>query len=231
MKSRTSRWVIGLMAAVLCLAPLMAAAQNARLPYREIYNIQQAEQNLARTFTNLTVSMRIHSARADVPISELRFNLDAKQGPIPVPINMDGSFKVPMRAELLEENPWLVSNQPAGTMVLEWNVGLAGKLPEHLDHYRPLMQPLKDYLPLQTELLKVFPATRKLDIAGLRLKFAKDKDGPVTLHARGGDRVFKPDADHAVVLPWEDALFDENPALTLPSPLESADLVTRELKK
>src|SRR5580658_2696913 len=107
---------------LLLASPL--CAQNARLMYSELYQMQRVQAELSSAYTNLVVVLRMESASNNVPTSDLAVYIDAKSGKIPVKIDPDGDFSVPMSTNMLSENPWLITNQPRGSMKLDWFMGL-----------------------------------------------------------------------------------------------------------
>jgi len=57
---------------LLLLAPRLAAGEGARLPYREICRIQQAQEALARDHQNLALVLQIQSTLPNVKCSDLQ---------------------------------------------------------------------------------------------------------------------------------------------------------------
>ena len=203
--------------ALLLWPCLLPAAEPARLPYELIYRIQQTEASLSRTFTNLEMNLRLSSALPAVGIRDLIVYIDSKDGRIPVTLNpTNGSFSLPMRDSLVAEGAWLVANQPKGTMNFQWYVGLrVGEVPTNGVHYRDLMRPLRALEVIRGEMEKI-PGSPPLTIFGLKLIYPPEKQAAVVVHARSGDRVFKTDSSHALVIPYEQALLDEDPAVSIP---------------
>ena len=70
--------------------------------------------------------------------------IQAKSGPINVPVSDDGEIRnFPISAELLKENPPVLSNQPKGSSQLQVALGVV--LPDSLTYsYRELAQLLDD---------------------------------------------------------------------------------------
>jgi len=204
---------------------LHAAAEPARLPYELIYRIQATEASLSRSFTNLDMHLRMTSTLPEVAIRDLAVYIDSKDGRIPVLLDPgNGSFSLPMRDSLVAEGAWLVANQPKGTMKFEWYVGLrVGEVPTNGVHYRDLMRPLKALEVIRGEMEKI-PGAPPLTIYGLKLIFPPEKETAVVVHAKKGDRVFKTGPTHALVIPYEAALLEENPEVGIPIPPEKVDV-------
>ena len=204
---------------------LLPAAETARLPYELIYRIQETEASLSRTFTNLEMRLQMSSALPEVGIRDLVVYIDSKEGRIPVALNpTNGSFSLPMRESLLAEGASIVANQPKGTMNFQWYVGLrVGEVPTNGARYRDLMRPLKALEVIRGEMEKI-PGSPPLTIFGLKLIYPPEKEAAVVIHAKSGDRVFKTDATHALVIPYEQALLEEDPVVSIPIPPEKVDV-------
>jgi hypothetical protein len=211
--------------ALLLWPCLLPAAEPARLPYELIYRIQETEASLSRSFTNLEMTLRMTSALPKVEIRDLVVYIDSKDGRIPVELNpANGSFSLPMRDSLVAEGAWVVANQPKGTMHFEWYVGLrVGEVPTNGVHYRELMRPLKALEVIRGEMEKI-PGAPPLAIFGLKLIYPPAKEAAVVIHAKGGDRTFKTDASHALVIPYEQALLEEDPVVSIPIPPAKVDV-------
>ena len=204
---------------------LQAAAEPARLPYELIYRIQATEASLSRRFTNLNMFLRLSSTLPEVAIGDLAVYIDSKDGRIPVQLNpATGSFSLPMRDSLVAEGALVVANQPQGTMKFEWYVGLkVGLAPTNGAHYRDLMRPLKALEVIRGEMQKI-PGSPELKIFGLTLIYPPEKEAVVVVHAKSGDRVFKTDPAHRLVIPYEPALLEEDPVVSIPVPPERVDV-------
>jgi hypothetical protein len=224
--TKMSRWSLPLRICALLFWPwLLAAAEPARLPYELIYRIQQTEAGLSRNFTNLEMRLRMKSTTPGVAIPDLKVYIDSKGGPIPVALDpASGSFTLPMKDSLVAEEAWVVVNQPKGTMNFEWYVGLkVGDVPTNGVHYRDLMRPLQALEIIRNEMEKV-PGSPPLTIYGLRMIFPPEKETSVVVHAKGGDKVFKTGATHALVIPYETSLLLEDPKVSIPVPPIKVDV-------
>jgi hypothetical protein len=207
--------------ALLLLTPAARAEDQARLPYELIYHMQKTEDTLALTFTNLTMFLRMTPTSPGVRTEDVTAYIDSKEGRIPVKLNpTNGNFTVPLREGLLAQNTEIVVNQPKGTMRFQWYVGLENdQLPADGIHYRDLMRPLRAVEVIRDEMAKI-PGTPPLTILGLKMLYLKQKEAAVVVRAKGGDRVFKTDATHALVVPLENALLAEDPVVSIPIPPE-----------
>jgi hypothetical protein len=222
------RRIASLLCALLFLPFLAPAAEQARLPYEMIYQIQQKAAALSQTYTNLHIYIRVNSTLPAVKNSDLSLYIDSKTGRIPVALDPDGRFAVPMLQTLLDEKASIVVNQPKGTMQFGWYVGLIlESVPTNGIHYSDMMRPLKNVEAIRAEML---PGSTALSIRGMKFIYPKDKDATVTIRAKSGDRVFKTDPAHTLVIPWEPALQQENPQLSIPIPPEKIDVSESDQK-
>jgi hypothetical protein len=218
-------WIWGLLGLVFPLS--VQSAEQARIPYSLVCQIQKSQAKVTQTYTNLQIVLRMRSLQPEITPVDLRVYIDAKDGPIPVKLDSGGNFSVPVRAALLNENPWIVVNQPKGTMKLEWNVGVIGVRPTSGMHYRELMRPLQEVQAVGSDITR---GASKLTILGLKLIFSKEKQATVVIRAKQGDRVFKTDPNHALVIPLEAALLDEDPEIGLPDAPERIEVATRVIE-
>jgi hypothetical protein len=210
----------------LLLSPfLLPAAEPARLPYELIYQIQKTEARLSLSFTNLYMYLALSSTLPEVGIRDLIVYIDSKDGRIPVELNRtNGSFSLPMRDSLVAEGAWIVANQPQHSMKLEWYVGLkVGFVPTNSMHYGELMRPLKDLEIIRSEMKKI-PGSPDLGIFGLKLIYPPEKAATVVIYSKSGDRLFKTDQTHALVIPYDQALLAEDPLVGIPVPPAKVDV-------
>jgi hypothetical protein len=223
--------IFGPTCAVLLLSVLAgpALAENARLPYHQLYNAQKAQAGLNRAHTNLLIVLTLQSTLPGVKTSDLAVFIDSKAGKIPIEIGAAGDFTIPMRDDLLAEDPWLVTNQPKGTMKLSWQGGLIlGRITNPIS-YAHLMGPVRDYEDVQAQMLRFFPGTYKLTVTGLRLTFpAAQNRAAVVIHARGGDRKLAADEHGEIILPLAPDLLEEDPEISLSDMPGTVEIVSHK---
>ena len=166
--------------AALCawLLPLPALSQNARLPYHQIYQAQKAQSDWNQTHTNLLVVLTMQSVNPEIKTTDLAVYIESKSGKIPVEIRPQGDFAIPVTDDLLSEDPWIITNQPKGTMRLNWRLGLLpGRLEKTL-HYARLMRPVRDSEEIQAQMRNILPGSPPMMATGLKLKFAPTQNPP-----------------------------------------------------
>jgi hypothetical protein len=203
-------------------------AQNARLLYAELYKMQRAQSELSASYTNLVVVLRMEPASTNVATSNLVVYIDAKSGRIPVKVESDGDFSVPMSSDLLAENPWIITNQPRGTMKLNWFMGLVVRRLGTVTAYRQLMQVVRDCGDVRERMRQVFPGAPKAKVSGLKLKFASPEAGAsVVIHAERGDRKLAADSNGELTMLLDPDLFEENPLVMISKEPAGVELVSQ----
>jgi hypothetical protein len=216
---------------LLLLAPLLGAAEDARLPYHEIYQMQKVQLDLSRTYTNLVLALQMRSTLPTVKYSDIKASIQAKSASIPVAVGADGGFYAPMREDLLAEDPWILVNQPKGTMQLNWHAGLAPSLARQLTndiHYGPLMRAVRDCDDVQKAMRQFFPSAPRLTAVGLRLTFRSSAiNASVIIHAKAGDRRLAADTLGELIIPLDGDLLEENPVMTLTESPIAVEILTR----
>jgi len=196
----------------------LCAAENARLPYEQIYKMQRIQAKWKISQTNLQVVIRMNSTLPNVKASDLKVFVETKKGNLPVKVDDDGTFSVPMKDDLLAENPFIVVNQPKGTMALHWDVRFVNVVEfKNPLKYRRLFGSLSDAEDLQDEMLRAFPGQQRLTFAGLKMTFSDAEERAVVIHANVGDQKLKLDSDHQVTITRQPGLIQENPEVSLPS--------------
>jgi hypothetical protein len=203
--------------ALLLLAPAgPALADNARLPYHLVYTIQKAQANINDAHTNLLLALTMQSTSPEIKTADLSVYIDAKAGKIPVEMGPGGDFAVPLRDDLLAENPWIVVNQPKGTMKLNWQAAvLPGKF-THSIRYARLMRPVRDSGDVEEQMRRYFPGSPERTVTGLNLTFpSTDQNPTVVIHTKNGDRKLEASPQGTIFLPLISDLIDEDPEITL----------------
>jgi hypothetical protein len=215
-----------LFCAILSASSPLRAEEEARLPYKLIYEIQQRQAVMGHTYTNLLVFIRMKSTLPSVKTSDLNVYIDSKEGKMPVSLDANGVFSVPMRDSLLAENPPIMVNQPKGSMELGWYVGLVEhQTPTNGIHYAAMMRPLKDLEAIRAQMV---PSVSSSSIRGMKFYYAPDTEGVVVIHAKAGDRTYRTDQSHTLIIPWEQALLAEDPPITFSSPPQKFDVANEE---
>jgi hypothetical protein len=209
-----------------------ARAENARLPYHQLYYAQKAGADLNRAHTNLLVVLTLQSTLPNVKTSDLAAYIEARAGKIPIAIGAAGDFTLPMRDDLLAEDPWIIINQPKGTMKLNGQIGvIPGRITRSV-HYARLMRPVRDSEEVQEQMRPFFPGSTRLAMTGLKLTFpAAQKRAVAVIHARGGDRKLEADERGEIILPLAPDLLEEDPEISLSDIPGTVEIVSRQSRE
>jgi hypothetical protein len=214
---------------VSSLLAVSALAEDAKLPYHLLYNAQKTRADLNLAHTNLLIVLTMQSTDAAVKSSDLSVYVDAKAGKIPVQIGAAGDFSVPMQDNLLDEDPWIVVNQPKGTMKLEWQVGLIPGRITNSVQYTKLMKPLRESQDVQLQIRRFFGDGPRRTVTGLKLTFTASQPHPVAvIHAKAGERKLEADGNHEIILPLAADLLNEDPEITLTEIPGAVEIVSHE---
>lgn len=193
-----------------------ALADNARLPYHQLYYAQKLLTQFNRLHTNLIMALTVQSIQPTVQISDLAMYIDAKSGKVPVDIGAAGALDVPLRDDLVAEDPWVVVNQPRGTMKLSWQAGVVPGPIGASVHYARLLRPVQDLQDIQEELRKFVPAAPTMMITGVKLSFApSEKKAAAVIRAKGGERKIEVNDRREIILPLVPELLAEDPEISL----------------
>ncbi len=206
-----------------------ALAEDARLPYHQLYYAQKAQADLNRAHTNLLVVLTLQSTLPGVKTSDLAVSIEARAGKIPVEIGAAGDFTIPLRDDLLAEDPWIIINQPKGTMKLTGQVGvIPGRITRSV-HYARLLRPVRDSEEVQEQMRPLFPGSPRLSMTGLKLTFpAAQKRAVAVIHARGGDRKLEADERGEIILPLAPDLLEEDPEISLSDIPGTVEIVSHQ---
>jgi hypothetical protein len=211
---------------LIVLMPFVLNAENAKLPYSKVYEMQHLQSKLSEQYTNLVVALRMESTATNVTERDLDVYIDSKSGKIPIKLGADGDFTVPMRGDLLAEDPWIITNQPRGTMKLDWFLGLVMRNLTKSIRYKSLMQVVRDSGEVRQRMRQVLPTAPKAPISGLRLMFSSGANASLVIHSERGDKKMGTDARGGITMEIDPALLDEDPLVTFSQEPASVDLVT-----
>lgn len=204
------------MAIVVFGVVLGASADNARIPYAILYKIQITQKKLEQTHTNLLISVRLESRLTNVPASDLNAFIEDRTNQIPIKIQSEGLFSVPLREDWLTNDAWLVVNQPKGTMRLNWSMGIDAVATTSRAHYTDIMKQVTELDPIQAEMSRAFPNTPRLAASGLNFFFPQKEESKIVIFTKNGEQTLKPNAQGLVVVPLDPALMKENPEVWMP---------------
>ncbi len=191
----------------------------AKIPYEALIKIAQSDAAQPKDADIYT--LRISSKIESVTPGQIELFLDREKAAQVLKVDANGYFMVPHTAELLEENPDLVSNQPKGSLNLEVKLSLPKpELPDIVDgrvRYQALFDPI---LELHEAMRKVDPTFGMPDQQQFAIEIATGSEGWVKVQREFGARTLAPDKAGSVWLIYEKLHYDENPEIQI-MPLDS----------
>lgn len=192
----------------------------AQLPYHELVKIAHSDSSQKKEEDQLTFTL---ASTKGVPFDQIKLTLQLKKGPISLPIDGKGHFKLPFSDQLIDENPLMISNQPRGSLSLKFTLAI----PEMGKMEPPnIVEGKVKYQAVFQSLVKFKEAMKKVDT-----KFGEDgsqqlavqcitSGKSVTIHQKFGSRTLKADKDGEVWLLYNERLFQENPDISVPDGTE-----------
>jgi hypothetical protein len=226
MKSRLV--TVCLLAASVASCNSQTQPEQAKLPYAAVYQAVTMQFDEIKSLTNRQARFVMSSKSPDVKPQDITLYIDAKAGRIPLELNSDGTFSLPLRADLMKENPFIVANQPKGTMKLEADITLQVKIDsegqilaeQHKARYRYLfsVESILDHaLEHATKALPEYEAEREETTSWFEFTSTPATNAPALIHSARGNIRVKPDQDGVIRLRYDSNLAKENPWVTFPS--------------
>ncbi len=155
---------------------VLAAPDKGRTRYQALYNAL-APGLVFGKYDRLISVQHVYSKRDDVAASSIRVTIVSKAGRIELKPDQVGRVDFPMTQELLEENPWVESNQPPGSLGLSATMELkisATREMAYVDLFEAMQQ-------AQAALTALGPAMAKRKVRGVDLLFDPKSDASVTI--------------------------------------------------
>lgn len=190
--------------------PALGAETPNVTPYQVLHQVLRPAQQIAR-YDRLVAIERIESKLPGVRPQDIRITVQAKKGPIVVPVAADGRVDFPLDDALVAENPDVLSNQPKGSLTL--TVTFALKLGADL------RIPWDTFEAAMDQARKVVAEQAKEQGGGVRLGgaqfvFSTGSDASVTVAGKGERLLMADDLGHVIVM-VDETMQKEQPALVL----------------
>ena len=198
--------LVPLLAVALC-SSAMAAEEMGQIPYASLHKVLSRAQQVKHP--KLRALVTVQSKATNAKPQKITMSIQAKSGPIDVPVSSDGEIRnFPISPELLKENPPVLTNQPKGSSQLQ--VQLEALVPDTKTYsYRELAALLDDAnaeLKKQAGMLSIMMPRAKA------LTFRFRGGGPQTLTISGKQpQVLTADGDGAVRLEIDKTLATQDP--------------------
>lgn len=211
--------------------------EQSKTPYVELYKIATMNLNLKDVnITNRVSHIVIKSKLPNVKTRDIKLYIDSKTGRIPLVLDSGGTFEFPLQEELLKENPFIIANQPKGTLRTEYSISFSGSI----DKLRPKEQILSNQNEAQyTALfrlgnidLKTFETNLRKQVTNILNDAVFEQpefivwgtfmpktptNAPAIIHSKKGDIKVMPDVDGVIRMQYDPQLGEENPLVTFPS--------------
>ena len=121
---------------VLALSVNLRAEAPARMRYGVALQVADIVLTDIGGIKSQSICLSTHSRLADVSPTDIKIFLQTKTGEIPIPLDADGKFTLPVTEALRKENPWITANQPQGSLTMKASLNFRMRVsPEFLDGY------------------------------------------------------------------------------------------------
>lgn len=153
-------------------------AEEGAVPYAALH-ARFAPADILADYPRLRGVQRVSSRLQQVRPEQIQIWIEAASGRIDVPIDRDGRARFPLTEQLLQENPWVRSNQPQGSLQLQ--LSLEVYLPETKQvGYAEIWQDIEQ---AQAALDRLGPEYVGSQVVGIEYQFL-DGPGQVLLSGR-----------------------------------------------
>lgn len=200
----------------IVLKALLLSASSAEcsstFPYAKLYSLYERGTKIHAP--NVHPLFVVASKDKSIKPSSISLAILAKSGTIDLRIDRDGEIRgFPMSAELLKENPPVLSNQPKGTLLIGGGIGL--DLPDSLTFsYKQLNDLLNQATAEMKRAAGMMLSFMVPRAKGIILEFSTPKNQIVTIGYHSGAKILHVDADGGIALPIEQGSLAENPTVT-----------------
>jgi hypothetical protein len=209
-------------------------AERAKLPYSALCNIAGVNLQLQGlgSVTNQERRMWVRSDLPGVKPGDIELYINSTNGRIPLNVAPDSTIKLPVRDDLLKEDPFVVANQPKGTLKLESTVSVTSVGSGGTDAF-PIVRDgdrVKARYSQFFKTLAAVPDSARLTVKGepealpdvpigkeVRLSAKGCEPGAsLIIHSKAGDRAIAADPQGAFVITWDPDLYREDPWVSFP---------------
>jgi hypothetical protein len=169
--------------------------------------------------TYFKADARLTSTDPAVPTEALQLVIQSRGGAIRVPVAADGTTQFPIRADLLAENPPVLTNAAEGKLSL--SVSLRVEAPPTQRFRYGLMVAMHDEARAMIAKQGMMARMLAPDFEGLRITFPAGTAATATLETAQGPVRFETDAAHVIRIPDRRKWRREDPFVQLSAmPLE-----------
>jgi hypothetical protein len=194
-----------------------AAPEQGRTRYQALYNAL-APGLVFGEFERLVSVQHVYSKRDDVRADSIRVSILSKSGRIELVPDQAGRVDFPMTTALLEENPWVESNQPQGSLglsaTMELKISGAREIP-YLELFEAMQQ-------AQAALEKLGPPMSARRVRGVDLLFDANAEASVTIEDAKSEELALANAGGVISIRMNEAWVKSKARVRMSAALKSA---------
>jgi len=209
-----------LLAVVLCAVASAAFAAERAIPYEDLHGVFVRIAGIPDG-TYFRMAARFASNDPAVATPDIRLVIRTRGGDIPVPVAADGAAQFPVRDELLEENPPVLTNVAEGK--LQVRISASVEAPPAQRFRYELMTAMQDEAKGILGKQGFMVRTMAPDFEGLLVSFPPGTTATATVEAARPE-TFKADAEGRIRIPERRAWRKENPYVQLSGVPERIEL-------
>lgn len=205
------RHALALIALFAAAAPPVAAAERA-IPYADMHAVFERVERL-QGGTYFKAEARLESNDPAVPLDKVTLVVRSRNGDIPVPVDPQGVTRFPVRADLLAENPPVITNVGPGLLAFEVGVRVEAPLQQRFKY--ALLVAMQDEAEAMIAKQGLMARMFLPDFEGLAIGFGKGVAASATVEAADGPVTYAADAEGVVRIPYKRAWRKEDPTIQL----------------
>jgi hypothetical protein len=215
LKSVTPRILAVALGLTILSCSLHAEETTGRLPYKAIAELFDGFAKV-KAKDKLELEVRVVPAPNVSLTKSIQLQLDSKSGRTELVLLQGGALKdFPLTDALRKENPWILSNQPKGTLnlVAELRVKYPGESTALVQYYREALEQVNGAIKSQAGLLSVVAPTAKT----ILFSFDPTTKPVVKLRGKDGEQTFTGDEHGFVKLELGKLAKDATSVIVLPA--------------
>lgn len=153
----------------LCLSAVSIAEEPARLRYSTVARLATLDLSNFKGISSQSLRLSARSSNDNVKIGDVAIFLQRPSGAEKIPLDSDGTFRIPITDELRREDPWITANQPKGSMRMRLSYSITLTGPElQVDGKRASCEYRKMF-PTEEVRIALRDATHKMDQEAARV--------------------------------------------------------------
>lgn len=202
---------LGLIVAA-CLWAIPAQAAERSIPYADMHKVFERIERL-KGGQYVKPFARFSTTAPGLTTKDIRLTVKSRTGDIPVNIAEDGTADFPVREDLLEENPAVVTNVPEGKLSVQVSLTVeAPPLQRFKYSYLTAMQDEADaMIAKQGFMARMFLP----DFDGFQISFPPGTEAHAIVETKKGLKRFDTDKDGNIVIPDRGEWRKVNPEIKL----------------